>query len=148
MLLVSGYNGLGIHSLLSLLRLFPKHFANVVFLSVGVLDSANFKGVEETEALRLKTEEELQKYVELAQRLGLAATVRSGLDTEVVEEAERLCREVMREFPQAIIFASKLIFQKENLFQRLLHNETAYAIQRRLQFSGYQMVVLPIRVRQ
>src|SRR5207237_3662700 len=114
--------------LLSLFLLYLKHVANVLFLAFGVLDSANFKCVEETEALRQQTEEELQKYVELAQRLGLAATVRSGLDTEVVEEAERLCREVMREFPQAIIFASKLIFQKENLFQRLLHNETAYAI--------------------
>ncbi|HVP38779.1 MAG TPA: amino acid permease [Candidatus Saccharimonadales bacterium] len=145
-LLVSGYNGLGIHSLLSLLRLFPKHFANVVFVSVGVLDSATFKGAEETEALREKTEGDLQKYVELANRLGLAASVKVALDTEVLDEAERLCKEARREFPQAIVFTSKLIFQKENILQRLLHNETAYALQRRLQFSGLQTVVLPVRV--
>jgi hypothetical protein len=147
-LLVSGYNGLGIHSLLSLIRLFPGHFANVVFVGVGVLDSANFKGIEETEALKEQTEADLRKYLELANRLGLAADVRSGLDTEVVEEAERLCREVIADYPQAIIFASKLIFQRENLLQRLLHNETAYALQRRLQFSGVQTVVLPVRVTQ
>ena len=33
-----------------------------------------------------------------------------------------------------------------NLSIRFLHNETAHAIQRRLQFSGLQSVVLPIRV--
>ncbi|MBI5835833.1 MAG: amino acid permease [Candidatus Eisenbacteria bacterium] len=145
-LLVSGYNGLGIHSLLSLMRLFPKHFANVVFVEVGVLDSANFKGIEETEKLKEKTQADLAHYVELAHRLGLAADVRMALGTEVVEEAEAMCREVIREYPQAIIFASKLIFQRENLLQRLLHNETAYAIQRRLQFLGVQTVVLPVRV--
>jgi hypothetical protein len=32
------------------------------------------------------------------------------------------------------------------VYYRLLHNETAFAIQRRLQFAGLQAVVLPIRV--
>ena len=105
-------------------------------------------GAEETQALKAKTEEDLRRYVELAERLGLAAAGRSSLGTEVVEEAESLCRSVIKEFPQGIIFASKLIFQKENLFQRLLHNETGFAIQRRLQFSGFQTVVLPVRVAQ
>jgi K+ transporter len=145
-LLVSGYNGLGIHSLLSLLRLFPDHFRNIVFVSVGVLDSANFKGAEQTEALKATIHSELQQYMELAQRLGLAADCRSGLDTEVEEEAERLCREVRTEYPRSIVFASKLIFRRETLMQTLLHNETAIALQRRLQFSGIQTVVLPVRV--
>ncbi len=147
-LLVSGYNGLGIHSLLSLLRLFPKHFANVVFVSVGVLDSANFKGADETGALEADLTKALDRYVDFTQRLGaeVAVTSRHAIGTEAVEEAERLCWEVSREFPRSIVFASKLIFQRENLLQRLLHNETGYAIQRRLQFSGLQTVVLPIRV--
>jgi hypothetical protein len=32
------------------------------------------------------------------------------------------------------------------VYYRLLHNETAFAIQRRLQFAGLQAIVLPIRV--
>jgi hypothetical protein len=31
-------------------------------------------------------------------------------------------------------------------WDRLLHNETAYQMQRRLQFAGLPMVVLPVRV--
>ncbi len=146
-LLVSGYNGLGIHSLLWLMRLFPGYFKNVVFVSVGVLDSANFKGAEETEALRLDVGQQGARMADVANRLGLAATSRIALGTEVVAEAEKICLELAREFPKTIVFASKLIFRKENLFQGVLHNETPYAIQRRLQFSGLQTVILPVRVR-
>ncbi len=37
--LVSGFNGLGIHSLLQVQKYFPRYFKNAVFLSVGVVDS-------------------------------------------------------------------------------------------------------------
>jgi hypothetical protein len=39
-----------------------------------------------------------------------------------------------------------LIFEQERIFQRLLHNETAYQLQRRLQFNGMYAMVLPVRV--
>jgi hypothetical protein len=39
-----------------------------------------------------------------------------------------------------------LIFQKEKWYHRLLHNETAFAIQKRLHWSGMTMVILPVRV--
>jgi hypothetical protein len=39
-----------------------------------------------------------------------------------------------------------LVFQEESLFNRLLHNQTAFTLEQRLQFEGIQMIVLPIRV--
>ena len=33
-----------------------------------------------------------------------------------------------------------------NLANRLLHNQTPFAVQRRLQFEGLQTVILPIQV--
>jgi amino acid transporter len=45
-----------------------------------------------------------------------------------------------------IFFVGKLVFEEENLFTRLLHNQTAYSIQRILQFRGIPTIVLPIRV--
>ena len=65
---------------------------------------------------------------------------------EVLEEAERACAKIAKEFPKAMFFANKLIFQEERWFQRLLHNETAYQLQRRLQFAGLHSMVLPVRV--
>ncbi len=145
-LLVGGYGGLGVHSLLAIQRLFPNYYKNFIFVSVGTIDSATFKGVEAVEEVRETTEKSLQRYVELAHRWGLAADYRTTVSTEVLDEAERLCLEVSHEFPRSIVFAGKLVFQQERWFQRLLHNETAYQLQRRLQFSGLNTMVLPVRV--
>jgi amino acid transporter len=145
-LLVGSYSGLGIHQLLTVQRLFPGHYKNFIFLSVGVIDSATMKGQEEVEAVERQTEESLERYVALAHRLGLAADRRMAVGTEAVAEAERLCLGVSREFPRAIFFAGKLVFEREHWYQRILHNETAYQLQRRLQFAGLNAMVLPVRV--
>jgi len=59
---------------------------------------------------------------------------------------EELCQAAAKEFPRAIVFTGKLIFQEDRWYRRLLHHETAYAIQRHLQFQGVHTMVLPIRV--
>ena len=50
-------------------------------------------------------------------------------------------------FPKATFFAGQLVFQKDTWLHRLLHNQTAYSLQRRLQWAGVPMVILPTRVR-
>jgi hypothetical protein len=47
-----------------------------------------------------------------------------ALGTEAVETATQLCREVAKEFPAALFFAGKLVFEQERWYQRVLHNET------------------------
>lgn len=145
-LLVGAFGGIGIHSLLAIQRLFPGYFKNFIFISVGVIDTATFKGVEAVEEVRDSTEQSLSRYVELARRWGLAADYRMSLSIEVVAEAEQICLELSKEYPRSIVFAGKLVFQQEHWFQRLLHNETAFQIQRRLQFAGINTMVLPVRV--
>jgi hypothetical protein len=145
--LVSSYGGIGIHTLLNVLRSFPGFYKNVVFVSVSVIDSGEFKGEHAVEELRHRTEEMLAQYVRLANGLGLASTSRYRLGTEVVEEAEIVCLEVAREFPRATFFAGKMIFQRERWWQGVLHNETAQAIQKRLQWAGRTMMTMPLRVR-
>ncbi len=147
-LLVGGYGGLGIHSLLNIFRMLPGYFRQVVFVTVAVIDSGSFKGAEEVGHLEARTREELDRYVALARKLGLAATGVHGVGTEPVEEAERLCREITERYPRSTVFAGQLVFQREKWYQRLLHNETAFAIQRRLQWAGLPMVILPVRVRE
>ena len=145
-LLVGSYGGLGVHQLLTVQRIFRGHYKNLLFASVGVIDAVAMKGVAEVDELKHRTEESLQRYVDLAHRLGLKADYRLGMGTEAVAEAEKLCISIARELPNAIFFAGKLVFQRENLFQRVLHNETAYQLQRRLQFAGLNSMVLPVRV--
>ena len=145
-LLVGGFSGLGIHALLTIMRLFPRYFVNVVFMSVGVIDSATFQGVEEVDRVREQTEEALRRYVELARGIGVPADYRFSIGTEAVSESEKLAGEVAKEYERSIFFAGKLIFERERWWDRLLHNETANQVQRRLQFAGLPMVILPVRV--
>jgi len=145
-LLVESYNGLGIHSLLNIVKQFSGYFKQMVFVSVAVVDSGNFKGADEVGRLEENTRQELDRYVQLAANLGIPAASRLSTGTEAVEEAEKICLELSREFQQPVFFAAKLVFQKQKWYQRILHSETAYAIQNRLQFEGLSMVVLPVRV--
>jgi hypothetical protein len=52
----------------------------------------------------------------------------------------------MIDFPSVTFFGGKVIFAREQWYQRILHNETATAIQKRLYWLGATMVVLPARV--
>ncbi|HTP12027.1 MAG TPA: APC family permease [Bacteroidota bacterium] len=145
-LLVKEYGGLGIHSFLSIQRLFPNHFKNFIFVSVHVVDAGNLKGAGDLDQALSETEDSLRRYVKLAQELGFSADYRMGTGTEVLEEAEKICLDLSKEFPRSIFFAAKLVFQRERWYQPFLHNETAYAFQARLQFAGMNSMVLPVRV--
>jgi len=144
--LVEAYNGLGVHTLLSVQRLFPRHFRNFVFVTAGLVDSAQFKGVDELGALEVKVRSDLETYVQLGQRMGTYSEYRYSIGTDLVQELEALCLDLVKEFRRPLVFAGQLVFQRENVFTRTLHHETAFAIQRRLQFSGIQVMILPIRV--
>jgi len=146
-LLVSNYSGFGVHTLLSILRFFPGLYKQFIFLSVAVVDSGSFKGKEEIEDLQHHTEADLAQYVEVARRMGFAADCVWSVGIEVVSEAAALCQQVAKMYPKATFFTGKLVFQRERFFYGFLHNETSKIIQRRLQWVGVPMVVLPIRAR-
>lgn len=145
-LLVGAYSGLGIHTMLNIFRMFPNYYKNLLFISIGVVDSGVFKGEETVEALQEETEKMLERYLRLAKRLRIPCECRYALGTDAVDEAEKLCRQLHLEFPQATFFAGKIVFRRERWYQRLLHNETAFAIQRRLQWSGQTMVIIPAKM--
>jgi amino acid transporter len=145
-LLVNGYGGLGIHAFLTIQRIFPNHYKNFIFMSVNVVDAGSLKGMEDLDASLELTKAGLQKFVMLANQLGFAADYRIGAGTEVLIEVERLSREIAKEYPRSIFFAGKLVFQQERWYYRFLHNETAYLVQKHLQFAGLNSMVLPVRV--
>ncbi len=145
--LVSSFSTFGIHTLLSIHRNFQGHYRNYIFIGVGVIDSGGFKGAGAVEDLRNSTQRMLDQYVDLAHRIGAPASSRMAIGTEVVSEAEKLCLATAREFPRCTFFSGQVLFQKETWYQRILHNQTAFALQKRLHWAGQTMVILPIRVR-
>jgi K+ transporter len=145
-LIVRDFDGISVHTLLNVQRLFPNYFKNVVFISVGVVDTGQFKGHDEIESLKRKTEENLKSFVEFANCLGWYAEWRYSLGVDLIAELEALCEAVAKEFPRAVFFSGNLVFEQENFLTRLLHNHTPFTLQQRLQFAGHDMMILPIRV--
>jgi hypothetical protein len=126
--------------------MFPGHFKGVVFCSVAIIDSGNFKGIAEVHELERRVEHALAKYVQYAAWLGLPAESTFSTGIEVAVEAETVAHVVVKKFPKALFVAGQLIFDQDTFVTRALHNETAFMIQRRLQRAGVPMVVLPVRL--
>jgi uncharacterized membrane protein SirB2 len=145
-LFVGAYGGLGRSAVRTLLRMFPGHFDGVVFVSIAVVDSDTFKGEREIEALEQRTRKDLAAYERLGRALGLRTASRNAIATEVAVMAEKISKELLEVYPKALVVAGQVIFEEDTLWSRLLHNETAFAIQRRLQHACVPMVVLPVRL--
>src|SRR5205823_14568242 len=93
-----------------------------------------------------KVRADLEQYVRFAQHLDVYAEYRWALGIDLIDELENICTHLVKEFHRPVVFAGQLVFQRETLFTRSLHHETSFSIQRRLQFQGIQVIVLPIRV--
>jgi amino acid transporter len=144
--LVNGYNGLGLHTVLDIPRTFGDSFKNYAFIQVGTVDAGNFKGANELDALRHHTDATTQRYADWANRHGYGAAVFTAIANDVPAEVMRLAQVARQEFPNSVFFAGQLLFQKETQTTRLLHNYTALVLQRRFFLSNLPFVVLPIRV--
>jgi amino acid transporter len=144
--LVNGYNGLGLHTALQIPRMFGNTFVNYVFIQVGAVDAGNFKGTTEIDALRQHTELGAARYVAWARAHGYGATALTTVSTDVMGEVMRLASKAGELYPNHIFFAGQLLFRNETWLTKWLHNHSALLLQRRFFLLNLPIVVLPIRV--
>ena len=114
-LIVRDFDGVAVHTLLNIQRLFPNHFKNVVFISVGVIDTGQFKGHAEIENLRRKKEEDLKSFVDFATCLGWYAEYRFDLGVDLIAELEQFCIAWPRNFRGRFSLAASW-YSKKKIF--------------------------------
>jgi amino acid transporter len=144
--IVGNARGGGLHALLWVQRMFPGHFKNFLFVNARTVDAHAYGGEGALEQMREDAVQTLEFFVDFCQSHGMASASYIGFGTDAVEEVTRMCEEISQEFPNSIFFTSKLIFATDNWLTRLLHNQAALAVQRRLHLEGLQMVILPMKV--
>ncbi len=144
--IVGSSRGGGLHALLWVQRMFPECFKNFVFINARSVDSRAYGGEEELELLKTDARVSLKFFENFCHSYGLAAKSYLGFGTDAVQEVTKLCEQVQRDFPNTVFFTSKLIFRQDNWWTRLLHNQAAVAIQRKLHLEGMQMVILPMKI--
>jgi len=144
--MVRSSRGGGLYALLWVQRMFPDHFRNFVFVNARTVDSHAYGGSEDMKIMQMESSVPLTYFVNFCNSKGWAAKSYLAFGTDPVDEVARLAEQVHAEFPNCIFFASKLVFERENWLIRLLHNEAALALQRRLHLHGLQMVILPMKI--
>jgi amino acid transporter len=147
-LVVRGFNGVGLHSLFAILRLFGNLFKNFVFVEVGVLDAGNYKGVDEVDRLQSDVDKDLSEYVGFMRSHGYHAEAVSVLSNDAVDGASEVAPRIQQRFPQATFFMGQLVFPQETALNRLLHNNRVFALQRRLYHLGIPFIILPVRIQE
>jgi K+ transporter len=146
-IMLEGKNpGVGMYTLLWIQRLFPNKFKNFIFLTVGIVDVESYSAEEKLKTLRSTANETLQYFINYCQQHGFSAKSKLVFGTDPVEKLSELSLKILKECPNSIFFASKLIFEKDNIFKRFLHNEVANSMQRRLHTLGAQLIIVPMKV--
>lgn len=145
-LLVNGFNGLGLHTLFSVIRLFEGVFKNFIFVQVGVIDAGVFKGAEEIAELEKAAKGEVEEYVDFMRREGYCSEGFFSIGIDVVDEIAKVAPKIIEKYPNAVFFGGQLVFPEDTFLSRWLHNYIVFAIQRRFYHQGVPFVILPIRV--
>lgn len=138
--------GSGIHTLLWINRLFPDVFKNFIFASVGVVDSESFSGGELIRKMQSEVGSHMAYYMDFCRRNQLRATHYERFGVDTVQELIDLSENVKKDFPNVVFFASKMIFEQDNWWIRVLHDQVSEALQRELHLRQMQMVILPMKI--
>jgi amino acid transporter len=145
-LLVNGYNGLGLNTLLTILKNFSGVYKRFVFVQVGVVDAGNYKGISEIKELEKHVESSLAAYASLVEKYGFTAEKVGAIGIDPVDEIMRLAPGLLEKYPDAMFFGGQLVFPSEGTFTHWMHNYIAFSLQRRFYAQGIPFVVLPVRL--
>ncbi len=145
-ILIDANKAVGMHTLYWIIRHFPNHFKNFIFISIGQVDIKSFQGSNALKTMTKEVEATLDYFVKYCHQHELASKSYSAYGADVIEKLMELTEEIRATYPQHIFFAGQISFQNDSWFKRMLHNGVAYTFQRRLHSLGEQIVLLPMRI--
>ncbi|MDO8525764.1 MAG: amino acid transporter, partial [Candidatus Omnitrophota bacterium] len=144
-ILVNGFNGMGLHTLFNVRRLFGD-IRNFVFIKAGIIDAGNFKGIDAIAELKKHVQDELDHYVAFMRSQGFYAEAFSTIGTEIADDISGMAYEIFERYPNSVFFGGQIVFPQDTIFTKMLYNYTTFAVQRRLHQKGIPFIVMPVRV--
>ena len=146
--LVSGNRGLGLQTIDRVEALLPGHFRNHVFISVGTVDTESYGSDQALRTLQYETRATLDLLVNYSQHAGKGACWLDGYASDRRVELERLSLEARERFPNSVFFSSRVVLESDHWWNRWLHSQTPFAMQRLLNDRGIELVILPVMLRE
>ena len=138
--------GGGVNCLLDIEKLFPGIFKNIIFVTVGELDSNIFSEEKRWRDMRRKTKNMLRKYKNYCTKKKIFNKAYVGYSTDVVEKLTELTDRIYKEYEKVVFFDTKFIFNDESFLTQILFNHVPYTMQRKMHIKDMEMIVLPMRV--
>lgn len=145
-ILVNGFNGMGLHTLFNVIRLFGKDFKNYFFIQAGIVDAGHFKGAEDIDKLKSHVDRELDRYVLFMQNQGFYSKGFSTFGIDVAEEIAGTAAEIFEKYPNSVFFGGQIVFAQETILTKMMYNYTTFSVQRRLHQKGIPFIIMPVRV--
>jgi len=144
---VNGFDGLGIHTYLSVKRMLGGFIKNYVFLIAGVVGEAEFKGIEAVQHLRTYTEDQANRYLALCRNHDVAATWLSAYSTDRRLAMLELSHAAIEAFPQCLFFSGRIVDPAlQTHFRHVLHDDIGFVIQDFIEKEGFTMTIIPVNI--
>lgn len=138
--------GADVHGVNSILKLFPNHFKNFIALSAGAVDVHSYGGEKSLQLVKDKQQMRMSYFIKYIHNLGFPLKTYESYGIDPVEEYLNMASRILKEVPNCVFFATKLVPKEDNWLIRTLHNEVFLSVQRGLFLEQQEMMVLPMIV--
>ena len=140
---VKDFNGIGVQTISNVLHSFKGVFKNVVLVQFGLINAGNFAMMEGVEK---KVKGELDSYISLMKQHGYYSEGFCVTGTDTIDEITKTMPQIIARFPDSVFFGGQVVFPKETIFNKFLHNYTLFTIQKKLFDRGISFFIVPIRL--
>jgi amino acid transporter len=144
-LLVNGYNGLSIHTLNSILKLFGNRINKIILVQVGVINTSNFKREGDYEKIEAMLSESSEKFQKLLKKTGIDCECITSVGVDVLHEIELLIKQIKNEYDDILVFSGQLIIKKATFLNKILDNNIVFSLQRKMFDLQIPYMVIPVR---
>jgi amino acid transporter len=143
-IMVKDFTGIGLKTVFAIFNQFGPVFKNFVFVQVGLIDAAALRGSADVDKVKKKVQNEVGRYVNLMRRHGYHAEGMGLFGIDTVEEVAKAAHKLKETYPNSTFFGGQIVFPKNSLMAKLLHNYTLFSVQERLHKEGIPLFILPI----
>lgn len=145
-ILVGSSRGMAMQVLQWVERSFGGRFRNYVFVAVGEVDRDSFSSDRTLSSLQARIDNALHYFTSYAVHKGHPAQAIAAYGADPLHELGIVLDRLAATYPDCVCFAGKLVFERDTLVTRLLHNQLPLAIQRRQHQRGQQFVIVPVQM--
>ncbi len=138
--------GEGMHTLLQVQRMFPNHFKNFLFISVGIVDVGCYGSEKALNELQENISERLDYFVNFSHKHGYAAAKYAAYGSNMVRELMNIAKQIEEDYSNTVYFAATLVSKSDNWLTRRLNFDIANILQRFMHQEGKQLIILPVNM--